>query len=314
MSKYRRLFSFILSFGLLYSSALAQVSTERLESANFQNQPIKSILDQLADLYEVRIFYQDDIQLDRNFSFGYTDKSLDEVLDRLLSETTLGFIDYRGYGKVIAPKVLIAVDYSSDYYKALEGNQGSGQQRPRADIIGDITLLASDGQATLTGIVLDAQTGEPVIGAAVQVPALENGTATDVDGRYSLIVPAGTHQIEASFIGYANFYKEIDVRSSGEYDINLDKSAIELQEVTVSAQAADASVGNVQIGVASIDIQEIEKLPSFLGEADVVKTFLLQRIQSSNVKTKWPATFGKALTLPNGFLTQICCRKSGRKT
>ena len=233
-------------------------------------------MDELSELYGVKIFYQDDIQLDRNFSFGYEDKSLNEVLDRLLSETTLGFVDYRGYGKVIAPKVMIDVNYSSDYYKALEGNQNEDQQRNRIDVIGDITLLASNGQATLTGTVYDVQTGEPVIGAAVIVPELDNGTATDLDGRYSLVVPAGRHQIEVSFIGYANSYQEVDVRSDGEYDINLDKSAIELQEVTVSAEAADAAVGNVQIGVTSIDIQEIEKLPSFLGEADVVKTFLLQ--------------------------------------
>ena len=51
-----------------------------------------------------------------------------------------------------------------------------------------------------TGIILDEQ-GEPIIGATVQVKGTSNGTATDLDGRFTLSnIPSGSI-IVISYIG-----------------------------------------------------------------------------------------------------------------
>ncbi len=51
-------------------------------------------------------------------------------------------------------------------------------------------LLNQYGNATITGVVYDAETGDPLPGVIVEVPGV-NSTITGPDGRYTLIIPAG---------------------------------------------------------------------------------------------------------------------------
>ncbi len=59
----------------------------------------------------------------------------------------------------------------------------------------------------MQGIVGDAETDEPFSGANVvingETGATAYGTATDLDGRFALGAPVGTHDIEVSYISYA---------------------------------------------------------------------------------------------------------------
>ena len=54
---------------------------------------------------------------------------------------------------------------------------------------------------TIQGVVVE-ESGEPLIGATVMIPATAIGTVTDLDGQYRLDVPAGTTQLEVSYTGY----------------------------------------------------------------------------------------------------------------
>jgi len=56
---------------------------------------------------------------------------------------------------------------------------------------------------TLTGQVKDKTTGETLPGANILVVGTEKGTITDVNGKYSLELPAGLQLIQASYVGYA---------------------------------------------------------------------------------------------------------------
>ncbi|MEE8596669.1 MAG: carboxypeptidase-like regulatory domain-containing protein, partial [bacterium] len=55
----------------------------------------------------------------------------------------------------------------------------------------------------IAGKVIDAETGEPLIGADVIVEGSELGAATDEIGEYTVLyVPVGTYRIVASYISY----------------------------------------------------------------------------------------------------------------
>ena len=213
----------------------------------------------------------------RTSSITFEDKTLDEVLAQLLAETTLTFIDYRGYARVLAPRSLTEQSYSSDFYQALEGSLSSSGEIQKKIEIGNIEDLRPDGLTNIRGYIRDAQTEEPIIGATVMIADMQKGTTTDIDGSYLIDnIPAGTHELQISYIGYSDFFEDVEIRSDGSFDYNMDKSAVQLSEVTIRARAADASVDQVQIGVATMDIKDIKKLPTFLGEVDVIKSFLLQ--------------------------------------
>ena len=54
---------------------------------------------------------------------------------------------------------------------------------------------------TITGVVVD-ENNDPMIGVTVVITGTTSGTATDIDGRYTLSVPADAASLEFSYIGY----------------------------------------------------------------------------------------------------------------
>ncbi len=91
-------------------------------------------------------------------------------------------------------------------------------------------------QATLSGIILDAETGEELIG--VNILYADEGTTSDYDGSYSMEMPRGTHNLTFSYVGYQIFTKTITV---GNEPVRLDvkmKSGEILTQVNVTADIA----------------------------------------------------------------------------
>ena len=56
---------------------------------------------------------------------------------------------------------------------------------------------------TYSGIVVDASTNEPLIGATILPIGGGSGTATDIDGRFSIEVPAKVKNATFSYVGFA---------------------------------------------------------------------------------------------------------------
>ena len=64
-----------------------------------------------------------------------------------------------------------------------------------------ISPQSQTGTFTIKGVVLDFN-NEPIAGAGVYVPGTSVGTTTDLNGDFSLKVPAGTKTVEVYIIGY----------------------------------------------------------------------------------------------------------------
>ena len=60
----------------------------------------------------------------------------------------------------------------------------------------------AQGTGTVSGTVIDGETGEGLAGANIIAIGLNIGTSTGLDGRYSLPLAAGSYTIQASFIGF----------------------------------------------------------------------------------------------------------------
>lgn len=90
-------------------------------------------------------------------------------------------------------------------------------------------LAVQQQDQKLKGQVIDATTGEPVIGVNVLVKGTTNGTITDIDGKYELNAPAGAI-LQISFIGY----KTVEIAATtSEQTINLHEDTETLDEVVV---------------------------------------------------------------------------------
>ncbi len=102
------------------------------------------------------------------------------------------------------------------------------------------TLFAQPAErGTVTGVALDAESGQPLAGAHAFIGATMIGTATDVDGRFQLPhIPAGPHTLWVSMIGYEPESQSFTVgdTTSFEFDISLKPAVLEMGEVTVTAR------------------------------------------------------------------------------
>jgi TonB-dependent starch-binding outer membrane protein SusC len=116
---------------------------------------------------------------------------------------------------------------------------------------------------TVTGKVTDAVSGQGLPGVTVMAKGTQVGTSTDVNGAFSLNVPAGATTLVASFIGYGKLEKAIGTGNTVQFTLSPDVRAIEEVIVTgyrnVDASKSSASataikaVAMEQVPMASFD-------------------------------------------------------------
>ena len=133
----------------------------------------------------------------------------------------------------------------------------------------------AQGALTVSGQVKDAADGEALPGVNVVARTLKVGTTTNAYGHYSLRLPAGTHEISFSSIGYESVVRTTDPHQDQVLDIEMGEAVIELGQIAVTAQRADENVESNEMSAAEVDIRTVQRTPAVLGEADVVQTIQL---------------------------------------
>ena len=93
------------------------------------------------------------------------------------------------------------------------------------------TLVVNAQSRTVTGTVMDPIMGEPVPGATVVIKGTTRGTATDLDGKFSLDLQAGDEILVISFVGYTP--QEIEIGNQTNFTVNLEEDIQSLEEAVV---------------------------------------------------------------------------------
>ena len=86
-------------------------------------------------------------------------------------------------------------------------------------------------QTKVSGTVLSQEDGQPIIGAAVKVVGTSTGMLTDVNGRFTITLPAGKSDLEVSYLGYLS--KTVAAKNGMRVFLKVDAQA--LDEVVVTA-------------------------------------------------------------------------------
>jgi len=118
-------------------------------------------------------------------------------------------------------------------------------------------LNAAAQQRTVTGTVTGSEDNLPVIGATVMVKGTTSGVATDVDGKYSIAVPAGAI-LEVRFVGMKT--KEVAVGDASVVNIVLDYEQVGLNEVVVVGYGTQIK-SKVTASIAKIDGEGLKNIP-----------------------------------------------------
>ena len=114
-----------------------------------------------------------------------------------------------------------------------------------------LTLLHA--QVTATGTVLEASTGEPVIGASILEEGTSNGTITDFDGNFQLNVATGA-KLVISYVGY----KSQTLSAASGMTVKLAEDSEVLEEVVVTGYTTQRKA-DLTGAVSAISAKDLEK-------------------------------------------------------
>ncbi|MBL4658396.1 MAG: TonB-dependent receptor [Flavobacteriales bacterium] len=120
------------------------------------------------------------------------------------------------------------------------------------------SVLAQDEDGTITGQIVDEK-GQPLIGANVVVDD-STGTATDIDGNFTIKVRPGLHKILCRFLGCDSQTQNITIVSGERFTLNVElkEAATDLGTVVVSAGKFEQRIEEVTVSMAVIDPELVE--------------------------------------------------------
>ena len=230
------LFTFTLT-GIFAQNALPD---EVLINYSAKNKSLKQILVELSDKSGVNISYNDDIIPVKEVEpFFVRTKKLGLVLNSLLKDTELKY-------KIVGNELVILKD---DYANL-------------------------DGLFTLSGYLLDKETGERILFANVYDDQEKSyGVVSNEYGFYSLKLPKGDRQVTFSYIGYQKQIINLEMNANKRLDVELDGTIL-LNEVVVIDKfiKPKEEVEDVEV----LPIEKLGSMSSLGGEADILRMTQLQ--------------------------------------
>ena len=122
-----------------------------------------------------------------------------------------------------------------------------------------LAVLVMGQEKTVSGTITSAEDGLPVIGATILIKGTSSGTATDIDGNYSLQVPGDDAILVISYTGLKT--QEVTVGDRTEINVELESSVSILDEVVVTGYGSQGR-RVLTSSVSSVGAEEIENLPT----------------------------------------------------
>lgn len=115
------------------------------------------------------------------------------------------------------------------------------------------TVSMAFAQQKVTGVVIEAETSEPVVGASVRVKGANIGAATNIEGKFTLEVPSSSSTLVVSYIGMKT--KEVAVKPN--VRIVLESESNNLSDVVVVAYGTQKK-SSITGSVTKIDSKALE--------------------------------------------------------
>lgn len=215
--------------GILVATANTYSQTTKL-TLKAKNEAIKEVLRNIEKQSEFTFVYNvKEVDLNRKVNLSAENVVIKDVLDNIFKNQGIGYV-------------------VKDRHIALYALK-------EAEAIGNSVL---QNNKKITGVIRDAQ-GEPIIGANVIVKGTTEGTITNIDGEFTLEVPANAI-LQVSYIGYIP--QEIAVGNQSNLKVNLREETQNIDEVVVVGYGVQKKQ-NLVGAVTTLQGGEIAKTAAF---------------------------------------------------
>ena len=201
----------IMAFALVYTFEASADAYSRI-SLSEVNTPVEDVLKKIEKEAKCLFVINTQVDTQRKVNLNVKNKTVSEILDIMFKGTDVSY-------SIQNPNIMLSRRTAA---------QGQAQNRQSSSS----TTAQANSSRIVTGKVTDAS-GEALIGLTVKVAGTSAATATDIDGNYSIKVPAGGSELEFSYIGYQTVKQPISGKDK--IDIVMRDNTKLLDEVVVTA-------------------------------------------------------------------------------
>ena len=201
----------IVAFALAYAFEASADAYSRI-SLSEVNTPVEDVLKKIEKEAKCLFVFNTQVDTQRKVNLNVKNKTVSEVLDIMFKGTDVSY-------SIQNPNIMLSKRAAAQ--EQAKGNKGAAT-----------AAQATNGSRIVTGNVTDAS-GETLIGLTVKVAGTSVATATDIDGNYSIKVPAGSNELEFSYIGYQTVKQPINGKDK--INVVMQDNTKLLDEVVVTA-------------------------------------------------------------------------------
>ena len=129
------------------------------------------------------------------------------------------------------------------------------------------------GRATVNGTVFEAESGLPLPGVVIFDDKTSTYVRSNAQGRYRITLPRGENLLNFNAESKEDLTLKIDLKSDGDLDVVMTEKVTLLKGSIVSAESMRQH-RSTTMGVESVSMATIGKIPSAFGEGDIIKAVL----------------------------------------
>ena len=269
---YRKAWVLVATF-LWFQSAFAQDS-DRI-TGFFPGITFERFTELVEKETSYRFFFRENDVAGLTVNIQASNDKLEDVLGVIFLKTDLKFSISSQKEVFVSKGEKLQVEFLPNYFQApTSGLSGSAVQdefvRNRRYVIG---IPGSGEEAKLVGVVKSLENNQPIQGAIVYEKESMRQTITDQEGNYELTIPKGYKTLQVQNIGGYTEQRLLDIQGDGVLDLNIGEGIFSLNEVVVRSGAL-SNVSRPEMGVQSLSVQQMRKLPAVMGEVDIIKGIL----------------------------------------
>ena len=216
-----RLSTFFLFCMLVFIHAENSYSQGKALNFSLENTTVGQILEKIeAETDYLFLFTDKTVDVDRKIDLSIETTKVSDVLNALFKNTNVHY-------EIIDNQIILSTRGTN--LSALSPDQARTSQRYITGRGGDSFVLGFDQARTVQGRIID-KAGEPLVGVNILIKGTTLGSATDIDGYYTIQVPENAVLI-VRYIGYLQ--QEITVANQTTINITMQEDQLSLDEVVV---------------------------------------------------------------------------------
>jgi hypothetical protein len=122
------------------------------------------------------------------------------------------------------------------------------------------------------GKILDKSNLEILIGASLYCDSLKKGTISDINGFFTIPLPAGKHKINIRYTGYKSQTILINIESNLFKIIRLEHEFSKLRAVTIRSHSGFDTIQSFNIRNNILHVNHLSELPSITADQDIIQS------------------------------------------